>query len=216
MALVVLVLASPLLVVSAVLVAMSSPGPILFRQQRMGQGGRPFTLLKFRTMPTGSGGLGETLRRGRRVTPVGYVLRALKIDELPELWNVVRGEMALVGPRPEVPEYVDLAEPLWIDVLRARPGITDPVTLRLRSEERLLASVGVDRESFYRHRLLPYKLRGYCDYLAVRTWKTDVRVLWLSVVAVVLPGRVPAPSVEMLQQSAWLDERSSADRQPVN
>lgn len=203
--LIVLLVASPVLMLAAVLVAVSSPGPVLFRQQRVGRWGGLFTLLKFRTMPVDSGGLGETLRRGGRVTPVGRVLRALKIDELPELWNVVRGDMALVGPRPEVPEFVDVTSTLWKEVLNARPGVTDPVTLRLRSEERLLAKAGEAREGFYRFKLQPYKLRGYRDYLAVRTWKTDMRVLWRSVIGIAIPGRVNPPSEDKLYRGRSLE-----------
>ena len=212
-----LVLASPLLVLAALSVAVSSRGPVLFRQQRVGREGRPFTLLKFRTMPVGSGGLGETLRGGNRVTPVGRVLRALKIDELPELWNVARGDMALVGPRPEVPEYVDMTNPLWREVLSARPGITDPVTLRLRSEEQLLAQAGVTRESFYRSTLQPYKLRGYRDYIAVRSWKTDVRVLWRSVVGIAMPSRVNPPSEKKLYRRPTFegDQRHAGSLGPM-
>ena len=193
-----LALASPLLAVAAVAVAVTTGRPVLFRQQRVGRDGRLFTLLKFRTMPVGSGGLAETLRQRNRITPVGRWLRKLKIDELPELWNVVRGDMSLVGPRPEVPEYVDATSALWRDVLKARPGITDPVTLRLRNEESLLVKSGVDRERFYRLQLQPYKLRGYRDYLAVRTAGTDLRVLWRTAIGVAMPNVVNSPSGEKL------------------
>jgi lipopolysaccharide/colanic/teichoic acid biosynthesis glycosyltransferase len=190
-----LVAASPLLLLAAAAVAVSSPGPALFRQTRVGRGGRPFTLLKLRTMrtspaPAASPG-GERLLTAAgdpRVTPVGRWLRRLKLDELPQLWNVLRGDMALVGPRPEVPRYVDAGDPLWRAVLAVRPGLTDPVTLALRDEERLLAeaaAAGEDVERFYRERLLPEKLRGYREYLERRTGASDLAVLARTALAVV-------------------------------
>jgi lipopolysaccharide/colanic/teichoic acid biosynthesis glycosyltransferase len=112
-------------------------------------------------------------------------LRKTKLDELPELWNVLRGDMSLVGPRPEVPRYVDMKHPLWQLVLKARPGITDPTTLSLRNEELLLSQVNGDRERFYMEVLLPFKLRGYLKYLRIRTIGTDVGVLWRTVIAVI-------------------------------
>src|SRR4051812_25918202 len=172
LAFIALVLSSPVFLAAAALVAATSPGPVLFRQTRVGLGGRPFTLLKLRTMRAGAetpDGSQLTASGDARITPVGRWLRRFKLDELPQLWNVVRGDMSLVGPRPEVPRYVDAADPLWQSVLAARPGLTDPVTLRLRDEEALLASAD-DAERFYRERLLPWKLRGYRDYLARRTW----------------------------------------------
>jgi lipopolysaccharide/colanic/teichoic acid biosynthesis glycosyltransferase len=151
-------------------------------------------MLKFRTMRDGAGGPAVTSKGDPRITTIGRILRKTKIDELPELWNVVRGDLALVGPRPEAVQYATLWSHLWDDVLRVRPGITDPVTLGLRNEEELLAAAGADHEAFYRNHLLPYKLRGYRDYLAGRTWKRDVVVLWLTALAVTCPARVPAPS----------------------
>jgi lipopolysaccharide/colanic/teichoic acid biosynthesis glycosyltransferase len=120
----------------------------------------------------------------------------MKLDELPSLWNVVKGEMSLVGPRPEVPRYVDLNNSLWRMVLKARPGITDPVTLRLRNEEALLAEIQGDREHFYLEALGPFKLRYYLEYLQVRSWWTDILVLWKTAIAVLAPHRAPLPTME--------------------
>ncbi len=117
------------------------------------------------------------------------MLRRSKLDELPELWNVLKGEMSLVGPRPEVPELVDPADPLWKEVLGVRPGLTDPVTVRLRDEEALMAGIEGDRDAFYRETLQPLKLRGYCEYLRRRTWHSDVGVLWETLLAVLWPSR---------------------------
>jgi len=143
----------------------------------MGRSRVPFTLVKFRTMRNGPGGPGVTAGDDRRITSVGRVLRRTKLDELPELWNVLQGEMSLVGPRPESPRYIVAAEPRWNRVLSVRPGLTDPTTLTLLDEEALLAAVAGDREEFYVEELLPKKLDGYLDYLDRRTWRTDLRVI---------------------------------------
>jgi len=133
-----------------------------------------------------------------RVTTVGRFLRKTKLDELPELWNVLIGEMSLVGPRPEVERYVDRHSELWNSVLSVRPGITDPVTLKLRSEEVLLATIKTDREQFYLEVLQPFKLRGYVEYLHGRTWRTDLLVLYRTIVAVIFPSTTPTPSLDEL------------------
>ena len=193
-----LAVSSPILLAAAGLVAATSPGPVLFKQQRVGLNGRPFTLLKLRTMRVAPEGSQLTASGDARITPVGRWLRRFKLDEIPQLWNVARGDMSLVGPRPEVPRYVD-ESPLWRQVLSVRPGLTDPVTLRLRDEEALLASVaagGDDTESFYRERLLPWKLRGYRDYLERRSWVTDLGVLGATVLAVMRLRRPVPPTVE--------------------
>ena len=190
-----LAVASPVLLIAAVLVAATSPGPVLFRQQRAGLGGRPFTLLKLRSMRVAPEGSQLTASGDARITPVGRWLRRFKLDEIPQLWNVVRGDMSLVGPRPEVPRYVDPESPLWRQVLSARPGLTDPVTLRLRDEEALLAKAE-DPERFYRERLLPWKLRGYLDYLQRRSWVTDLGVLGATALAVLRLRRPPLPEIE--------------------
>jgi lipopolysaccharide/colanic/teichoic acid biosynthesis glycosyltransferase len=191
-ALALLVVVAPLLAAIAVAVAVTSGRPVIFRHQRMGRDGRPFAVLKFRTMRRDGTGPALTGRGDARVTPVGRVLRATKLDELPTLWNVARGDMSLVGPRPEALEYVSLGDPAWHAVLSVRPGITDPVTLRLRNEEDLLAAVH-DQDAFYREYLLPYKLDGYRQYLIGRTLKSDLRVLQQTLLAVLSPGRTPAP-----------------------
>jgi lipopolysaccharide/colanic/teichoic acid biosynthesis glycosyltransferase len=191
-----LVATSPLLLISAAAVALTSPGPVFFRQQRIGRGGRSFTLLKLRTMTADAADTagGELTAAGDvRITPVGRWLRRFKLDEIPQLWQVVRGDMSLVGPRPEVPRFVDSSNPLWRQVLSAKPGLTDPVTLRLRDEEALLkAAGGDDVETFYRERLLPWKLRGYREYLERRNWATDLGVLAATALTV-LRLRRPEP-----------------------
>lgn len=190
---------SPLLLLCAAAVRWSSPGPVLFRQERAGRGGRRFDLLKFRSMRRDGGGALVTRRGDARVTGAGRILRKLKLDELPGLWNVVRGEVSLVGPRPEVPRFVDLDDQLWVEVLQARPGMTDPVTLRLRNEEELIPP-GQDAERFYEETLLPVKLRGYREYLRRRTWWTDVVVLLETALVVAVPALVPPPSAADLER----------------
>lgn len=196
-----LAVASPVLLVAAGLVAATSPGPVIFRQQRAGLGGRPFTLLKLRSMRVAPEGSQLTASGDARITPVGRWLRRFKLDEIPQLWNVARGDMSLVGPRPEVPRYVDESL-LWKQVLSARPGLTDPVTLRLRDEEALLAAAaagGDDPERFYRERLLPWKLRGYRDYLARRSWISDLGVLGATALAVLRLRRPVPPSLREIE-----------------
>ncbi len=184
-----LVLASPVIAAAGLLVRATSSGPAFFRQERIGRGGRPFTLYKLRTMRASGDGEGPqvTARGDARVTPLGRFLRRSKLDELPQLWNVVKGNMSLVGPRPEVGRYVRREDPAWRRVLAVRPGITDPVTLELRDEEALLASAPGDKERFYREELLPAKLRSYAAYLDRRSAWSDVAVLYRTVLAVLIP-----------------------------
>ncbi len=189
-----LVLVSPLLALAMLAVRWSSPGPVFFRQERVGRHGRPFTLYKLRSMRMDAGGPAVTGRVDARVTPLGGWLRRTKLDELPQLWNVVKGDMSLVGPRPEVARYADSADPLWRRVLEARPGITDPLTLRLRDEESMMPAVEAERERFYLETLQPIKLRGYLDYLSRRTWWSDVGVIVATVVAIARPGRGADPA----------------------
>jgi lipopolysaccharide/colanic/teichoic acid biosynthesis glycosyltransferase len=189
-----LVLLSPVLAVIALGVALTSDGPILFRQERAGLRGVRFTIFKFRTMRVGGVGPSVTAKTDPRITALGQYLRKTKLDELPQLWNVVRGDLSLVGPRPEAIPYVDLNDAAWQEVLSVRPGITDPITLRLRNEEEILAAAEPSPELFYREFLLPYKLSGYRDYVARRTWWWDISVIWATLLAVVVPTRAPVLS----------------------
>lgn len=204
----VLVIAAPASLLAALLIRVTSPGPILFRQARVGQNGRAFNLYKLRTMRLSSGGSQVTAANDSRITWIGRILRKTKVDELPELWNVLKGDLSLVGPRPEVPRYVDMQNPLWKRVLQARPGITDPVTLKLRNEEVFLAQVEGDREEYYLRVLQPYKLQGYLDYLSKRTSWTDVKILLHTSVAIIFPRAAPLPSSAEIEQTVRLSEQS--------
>jgi len=198
-----LIIFAPFLVLATAVVYLTSPGPVMFRQQRMGRGGRTFTLYKLRTMQFRNEGPQLTGCDDTRVTAVGRFLRQAKLDELPQLWNVLEGSMSLVGPRPEVPLYVDLENPMWKLVLEVKPGITDPMTLRLRSEEMLLAEVVGDHEDFYLRALQPFKLKEYLTYLQARNWWSDLKVLWKSSVVVVFPSRVPPLTLKEISLSDY-------------
>jgi lipopolysaccharide/colanic/teichoic acid biosynthesis glycosyltransferase len=179
-ALAALILLSPLLAIVTLLILVSDGMPILFRQTRIGKNGEPFLILKFRTMRTGCGGSAITALGDRRVTRTGAWLRGLKIDELPQLINVVQGDMSLIGPRPEVPEYVELADDRWRKALEVRPGITDLASLAFRNEEAILGPAS-DRDAYYRSVILPEKLRLNLQYQRSRSAPRDLKLLWMTV-----------------------------------
>ena len=173
-----LVVLSPLFGALALLVALDSPGPILFRQERVGRSGMPFTLLKFRTMrdtPAVPGGL-LTVAGDARVTRIGRWLRRTKLDELPQLVNVIRGDMSIVGPRPEVAKYVAFYPPHLRDVvLSVRPGLTDFASIEFRNEADSLTDAA-DAERMYIDQILPAKLALNCKYVRERSLTLDARL----------------------------------------
>lgn len=184
-----LVVTSPLMIAAAVAVRATSDGPVLFKQARVGRSGRSFDILKFRSMAVraeSSTGLRlVTVGGDSRVTRVGAILRATKIDELPQLWNVLRGDMSLVGPRPEVPEYVELWDPSLRDIiLSVRPGITDPASIAFRRESEMLERQE-DQAAHYREVILPAKTLMYADYVRSRSLSGDLRILAATIVSVV-------------------------------
>lgn len=189
----------PILLICALLVYVSSPGPIFFRQRRVGRYGETFTLYKFRTMLVSVNGLPITAATDFRITPVGRFLRKWKLDELPEFYNVLRGDMSFVGPRPEVPELVDFSNPAWKRILKARPGITDPITLRLRNEEAVLATVE-DKEGYYREIVQPFKIKGYLEYLESKSLKTDIKIVAQTAKVILIPRTAP-PNLEEIRLS---------------
>jgi len=184
-----LVVLSPVLLLTAGAVLIGSGTPVIFRQTRVGRGGRPFVFYKFRTMVSGGSGPAVTAGDDARITRVGRILRRTKLDELPELWNVLIGDMSLVGPRPEAPRYVSAEEKRWERVLAVRPGLTDPTTLSLLDEESLLAAVDGNREEFYLRELLPKKLDGCIAYLDRRSWRTDIGVIIDTLLALLRRGQ---------------------------
>ncbi|UDF37405.1 UNVERIFIED_ORG: sugar transferase [Shinella sp. XGS7] len=172
-----LLLLAPVLLLIALWVKLDSPGPVFFRQERVGRFGRPFFIHKFRTMRVDNAGLQITVGVDPRITRAGHFLRAAKLDELPQLWDVLRGAMSLVGPRPEVPRYVALYPPKLREiVLSVRPGITDPASLSFRNESELLAAAA-DPEREYVEVVMPTKLRLAAAYVRRATLRTDLRVI---------------------------------------
>ena len=180
-----LVLLSPVVAVVAGLIKRSEPeAPVLFTQERVGLGGEPFDIHKFRTMRAGAGGLQVTSDGDDRITRVGRVLRKTKLDELPQLWDVARGRMSLVGPRPEVSKYVaQWPAELRDEILSVRPGITDPASIRFRNESEELAAAA-DPEAHYVHVILPEKARMYAAYARSHSLRGDLKVLWDTLVVV--------------------------------
>lgn len=175
-----LLLLAPLFAALALWIKFDSEGPVFYRQQRVGRGGVPFQIHKFRTMAADADARGLLLTVGddERITPSGRWLRRARLDELPQLWDVLRGAMSLVGPRPEVPRYVALyPADLRAQVLAVRPGITDPSSLEFLDEASLLAAAA-DPEREYVEVILPRKLRAAADYAARATLWTDLGVLW--------------------------------------
>ncbi|MGO9648142.1 MAG: sugar transferase [Terriglobales bacterium] len=185
-----LILVLPFLVLIAVAVKLSSPGPVLFRQERVGKGGVGFEILKFRSMRANAEAKGSQITGAwdKRVTRVGSVLRRTKLDELPQFWNVLRGDMSLVGPRPEVPNYVAMYTPEERAVLSIRPGITDPASILHRHEEKLLGQQ-LDPEQFYVKHLMPRKLAMNLMYLSNMSFAGDVRLICCTVVATIRLAR---------------------------
>jgi lipopolysaccharide/colanic/teichoic acid biosynthesis glycosyltransferase len=163
----------------ALIVLWREGSPVLFSQTRVGRGGRHFRIWKFRTMRTGKGA-GITAAGDCRITRTGALLRQYKLDELPQLFNVLAGDMSLIGPRPEVPEYVQPRAPIWREVLQVRPGITDLASLVYRDEEELLGA-SPDPERLYRECILPLKLQLNLSYLRSRSLARDFKLIWLTI-----------------------------------
>ena len=181
-----LLLLSPLFLIMAIWIKADSPGPVFYRQTRVGRGNRDFRLLKFRSMKVGSDKKGLITVGGHdpRVTRSGYYIRKYKLDELPQLINVFKGDMSLVGPRPEVRKYVDLYTPEQLHVLDVRPGITDLASIRYRNENELLEQAG-DPEQYYREVVMQDKLRINSEYMADRSFFKDIKIIFLTFKAIV-------------------------------
>lgn len=175
----------PVMAAIAVAVKLDGPGPVFFRQERLGRHGRRFRIYKFRSMVTDAEARGNRFTVGgdARVTRVGRFLRRHKLDELPQLINVFKGEMSLVGPRPEVPEYADLFPAEYARILSVRPGITHTATLRFRNEEDLLAGAADPRKA-YLENVMPAKMRLYVESLTRQSLREDIATIVQTVMQV--------------------------------
>jgi lipopolysaccharide/colanic/teichoic acid biosynthesis glycosyltransferase len=180
------VLLLPVLLPAAILVKLTSRGPALFRQERMGRGGRPFFILKFRTMVADAPRLGSQITAGAdpRITKIGKILRKTKIDELPQLINVLRGEMSLVGPRPEVRKYVEMFAADYEEILRVRPGITDLASIKYRDEAAVLGAAS-DPDRAYVEVVLPEKIRLAKEYVRRQSFFLDIRIIFGTIFSVI-------------------------------
>ena len=176
-----LLLLFPVLLVVSVLVALDSRGPIIFKQQRVGRHGKLFTMVKFRTMKVKQESSSTVSVKGdKRITWIGAFLRKTKIDELPELWNVLVGEMSLVGPRPDVEGYADQLQNESRKILELRPGITGPASLKFANEEALLASVD-NPERYNREVIYPEKVKLNLEYYYQQNLMLDIKIIFATI-----------------------------------
>ena len=174
-----------LMLLVAICIKVKMPGPVLFRQQRVGREGRLFTLVKFRTMLVNHGGNSVSVAGESRITPLGSVLRRWKLDELPELWNVLLGDMSFVGPRPDVPGYADTLTGEDREILQLRPGITGPASMKYRNEEEILSAVE-NPQKYNDEVIFPDKVRINRLYLHDHSFFLDLKMI----VATVLGRRI--------------------------
>jgi lipopolysaccharide/colanic/teichoic acid biosynthesis glycosyltransferase len=181
-----LILSSPVLMATALAIWLDSGLPVLFRQERVGVGFKRFYILKFRTMRVANNGPLLTVSGDERITKIGRFLRLTKIDEFPQFWNVLRGEMSLVGPRPEVPEYVSFFESRYKRILTFRPGITDFASICFRNEEEIL-SRSSDPMREYRERVLPIKLDLADRYIDAQNLICDVSIILRTALVMLWP-----------------------------
>jgi len=191
----VLAVFSPLLLLLSAAIVIDSGFPVFFSQERVGRGFRKFRLRKFRTMRTGPSGSLITVAGDSRITRFGRLLRNAKLDEVPQFWNVLRGDMSVVGPRPEVPENVDLYHERYRKILTVRPGITDLASIQFRNEETILA-MSRDPLRDYRERILPMKLDLADKYLQTRSIFGDFAIIVRTVMIIVRGSRARITGVD--------------------
>ncbi len=176
-ALIGLLLCCPILLIIALLIRLKMPeGAVLFRQKRVGQYGKVFTMVKFRTMIVAHHGSSVSVAGESRITPLGAFLRKYKLDELPELWNILKGDMSFVGPRPDVPGYADKLIGKDRDILQLKPGITGPATLKYRNEEELLAQQA-NPQQYNDEVIFPDKVKINLEYLHHHSFWGDIRII---------------------------------------
>ena len=176
-----LLILSPVFIIVAIWIKLDSPGPVFYRQTRVGRHNKDFRIFKFRSMRVGSdkGSLVTIGGRDPRVTRSGYFIRKFKIDEIPQLINVFKGDMSLVGPRPEVRHYVNYWTPEQMRVLDVRPGITDPASIRFRNENEMLEKAD-DPERYYIDVIMQEKIKLYLDYVEKSSFWYDVKLIFLT------------------------------------
>jgi lipopolysaccharide/colanic/teichoic acid biosynthesis glycosyltransferase len=184
-----LVLLSPVLAAIAVSIKTGSKGPLLYRGRRVGQGGEPFEMLKFRTMVVDADKIGgsSTPEDDPRITGIGKKLRRYKLDELPQLWNVLLGDMSFVGPRPQVQWAVDLYTPEEREILRVRPGITDEASLKFSNEAEILKG-STDPDKDYIEKIHPEKMRLSLEYVRHRSFSGDLSIIARTAGAIFKPS----------------------------
>jgi lipopolysaccharide/colanic/teichoic acid biosynthesis glycosyltransferase len=191
-----LIILSPLFAIVAVLIKIDSKGPVFFTQERMGRGFQPFSIYKFRSMVRNAPTKGMQITAGGdpRITKIGRMLRKTKIDELPQLINVVKGDMSIVGPRPEVRKYVEYYREEYEVILSVRPGITDISSMIFRNEESVLKGQD-DPEQFYLKVLLPEKMQLAKDYIKHRSFLGDLKLIFSTLYRILDPKGIPAINV---------------------
>lgn len=170
----------PILFVVVILIKIKMPGPVLFKQKRIGKNGKLFTMYKFRTMIVNHSGSSVSVKGENRITPLGSKLRKYKLDELPELWNILIGDMSFVGPRPDVPGYADLLDGEDQIILTVKPGITGPASLKYRNEEELL-SMQEDPKFYNDNVLYPDKININKQYIKNWSFLTDVKIIFCTI-----------------------------------
>jgi lipopolysaccharide/colanic/teichoic acid biosynthesis glycosyltransferase len=174
----VLVLASPFFIIISILIKLDSNGAIFFTQTRVGKNNKDFLLLKFRTMRVAQENLSLiTVGNDNRITNIGNFLRKYKLDELPQLINILKGEMSVVGPRPEVRKYVDMYSPAQLEVLSVKPGLTDPSSIKFSNESELLGTAA-NPEKYYIETLMPLKIEISLNYVRTQTFIGDLKIIF--------------------------------------
>lgn len=175
-----LVILFPVLLITGLLVKLSSKGSVLFKQLRTGRNGIPFTIYKFRTMVPDHKGSSVSVMGESRITPLGAILRKTKIDELPELWNILIGDMSFVGPRPDMPDYAALLQGAQKEILSLRPGLTSPASIKYAREEEILATEP-DPLKFFNEVIWPDKMQMNLEYVRNRSFIGDIILIFKTV-----------------------------------
>ncbi len=212
-----LIILSPLFLLIAVLIRINSSGSVFFRQTRLGKNRREFSMVKFRTMSINSENIGNlvTAAGDKRVTSIGNLLRRTKLDELPELWNVLIGDMSLVGPRPEVPRYVAYYKTEWNEIFSLRPGVTDLATLQFRDEEKVL-SYAVDKERSYIDVVLPIKANLALEYVQNISIRLYFKILFLTVWSITIGRLLAAPDHTLADKAILLIRQELDFKENIN